>query len=129
MESYNTISKWFHWITVALMAVALPVGFVIQHITDKDEGATKLVFYAIHESAGVTLFVVVLLRLLWRLRHPAPPLPPACRGRCGRPPRRCTIRCMRCCWCSRSSASWRPMPGASRCGARPPISASSTSRW
>jgi cytochrome b561 len=77
MESYNTVSKWFHWITVGLMAVALPVGFVIQHITDKGEGATKLVFYTIHESAGVTLFVVVLLRLLWRLRHPAPPLPPS----------------------------------------------------
>jgi cytochrome b561 len=75
MESYGTIAKWFHWITVGLMAVALPVGFVIQHITEKDDGATKLVFYAIHESAGVTLFVVVLLRLLWRLRHPAPPLP------------------------------------------------------
>jgi cytochrome b561 len=75
MESYGTIAKWFHWLTVVLLAVALPVGFVIQHITEKDDGATKMVFYAIHESAGVTLFVVVLLRLLWRRFHPAPPLP------------------------------------------------------
>lgn len=75
MGSYGTVAKWFHWITVLLLAVALPVGFVIQHITEEHDGATKLVFYAIHESAGVTLFVVVLLRLLWRRFHPPPPLP------------------------------------------------------
>lgn len=69
---YGTVAKWFHWITVVLMAVALPMGFVIQHIKD----AHKMPFYAIHESAGVTLFVVVLLRLLWRIFNPPPPLDP-----------------------------------------------------
>ncbi len=68
---YGTVAKWFHWITVALMAVALPVGFVIQHIKDDH----KMVFYAIHESAGVTIFLVALLRLGWRLTHKAPELP------------------------------------------------------
>lgn len=75
MGSYSTVAKWFHWVTVLLLAVALPVGFVIQHITEKNDGATKMAFYAIHESAGVTLFVVVLLRLLWRRFNPPPPLP------------------------------------------------------
>ena len=71
-EPYGRVAKWFHWITVVLIAVALPVGFVIQHI--KDDG--KMPFYAVHESAGVTLFLVVLLRLLWRWRFPPPPLDP-----------------------------------------------------
>ena len=70
-ESYNTVSKWFHWITVGLLAVALPMGFVIKHIKDSD----KMPFYAIHESAGVTILLVVVARLLWRLQHPPPPLP------------------------------------------------------
>ena len=70
-EAYDRVSKWFHWVTVALMAVALPVGFVIQHIKDDH----KMAFYAIHESAGLTLFLVALARLSWRLTHPAPPLP------------------------------------------------------
>ncbi|MDO9709599.1 cytochrome b [Paracraurococcus lichenis] len=68
---YSTLSKWFHWVTVTLLAVALPVGFVIDHIKDAD----KMPFYAIHESAGVTIFVVVLLRLVWRLVRRPPPLP------------------------------------------------------
>lgn len=69
--AYGTVSKWFHWVTVALMAIALPVGFVIQHIKDDH----KMPFYAIHESAGLTILLVALARLAWRLRHPAPPLP------------------------------------------------------
>lgn len=70
-ESYNSVSKWFHWITVALIAVALPIGFVIGHVKDSD----KMPFYAIHESAGLTILLVAAARILWRLRHPPPPLP------------------------------------------------------
>jgi cytochrome b561 len=68
---YGAVAKAFHWLTVALMAVTLPMGFVIQHIKDSD----KMAFYAIHESAGLTLFLVAVARLAWRLTHPAPPLP------------------------------------------------------
>lgn len=69
--SYSTGAKWFHWITAALLAIALPVGFVIQHIKDSD----KTIFYTLHESAGLTILLVALARLAWRLRHPPPPLP------------------------------------------------------
>jgi len=69
--SYNTVSKWFHWITVGLMAVALPMGFVIKYIKDSD----KMPFYAIHESAGLTIFLVAVARIVWRLTHKPPPLP------------------------------------------------------
>ena len=69
--SYNTVSKWFHWVTVGLMAVALPMGFVIKYIKDSD----KMPFYAIHELAGLTILLVALARLAWRLTHKPPPLP------------------------------------------------------
>lgn len=71
MGSYNTVAKWFHWVTVVLLGVALPVGFVIKYIKDD----AKMVFYAIHETAGLTLLMVALARLAWRLTHPPPPLP------------------------------------------------------
>jgi len=71
MTEYGTVQKWFHWVTVGLMAVALPVGFVIGHIKDD----SKMAFYAIHESAGLTLLIVALARLAWRLTHPVPPHP------------------------------------------------------
>jgi cytochrome b561 len=72
---YGSVAKWFHWITVVLLAVALPVGFVIKYITPEDGFAHKMLFYAIHESAGLTIFVVALARLAWRLTHRPPPHP------------------------------------------------------
>lgn len=68
---YGSVAKWFHWITVLLMAVALPVGFLIKYIKDE----AKMAFYAIHESAGLLILFVALARLAWRLRHPPPPYP------------------------------------------------------
>jgi cytochrome b561 len=35
----------------------------------------KLALYSYHKWAGVTLFLLVLIRLLWRMGHPAPALP------------------------------------------------------
>jgi len=72
---YTPLAKWFHWITAGLMLAALPSGFVIQFISDKDDGVHKMAFYALHESIGLTILLVALARLGWRLTHPAPPLP------------------------------------------------------
>lgn len=69
--AYGSAAKWFHWVTVVLLGIALPVGFVIQHIKDD----AKMPFYAIHESAGLTILFVALARLAWRLRNPPRPLP------------------------------------------------------
>ena len=71
MQSYSTGAKWFHWVTVSLLGLAWPVGFVIEYIKDD----AKMPFYAVHESAGLTILLVALARLGWRLRNPPPPLP------------------------------------------------------
>jgi cytochrome b561 len=72
---YTPLAKWFHWITAGLLLVALPTGFVIQYISDKNDGVYKMAFYAIHESAGLTILFVAIARLAWRLRNPPPPEP------------------------------------------------------
>lgn len=77
---YGSAAKWFHWITVGLIAVALPTGFVIKFVTEEADGAYKMGFYAIHESTGVTIFLVALARVLWKATHPAPPHPPELPG-------------------------------------------------
>jgi cytochrome b561 len=68
---YSPVAKWFHWTTVVLIGIALPLGFVIGHVKDSD----KMAFYAIHESAGLTLLAVAAARLIYRWRHPPPPAP------------------------------------------------------
>ena len=68
---YGAIAKLFHWVTLGLMLVALPLGFVIQHVKD----ASKMGFYALHESAGLTILLVALARLAWRRLSPPPSQP------------------------------------------------------
>lgn len=73
---YGTVAKWFHWITVGLIAIALPTGFVIKFITEASDSAYKYGFYAIHESAGLTVLFAAIARILWKLTHKPPPHPP-----------------------------------------------------
>jgi cytochrome b561 len=68
---YGAIAKLFHWVTLGLMLMALPLGFVIQHVKDD----SKMAFYALHESAGLTILFVALARLAWRWLSPPPSLP------------------------------------------------------
>ena len=90
--AYGTVAKWLHWITAVLVGIALPIGFAIKYFTTPSEAmlaagdaaaqaylatanGIKYGVYAIHESAGLTIFFVVLLRLLWRQVRRPPPLP------------------------------------------------------
>jgi len=75
VTGYTPLAKWFHWLTAGLLLAALPTGFVIAFISDKDDGIHKMAFYALHESLGLTVLLLALARLVWRLGHPPPPQP------------------------------------------------------
>ena len=71
---YTTSSRWLHWLTAALVGVVIPVGIWIRFFEPANE-AFKLRLYNIHESLGVIVFVLMLIRVLNRYRNPPPPLP------------------------------------------------------
>ena len=72
---YDLIARCLHWITAAvLIAIVVPAGIWI-HCFEPADQAFKLQLYNIHESFGVCVFVIALLRLWNRHRRPAPPLP------------------------------------------------------
>jgi cytochrome b561 len=72
---YNAVARWLHWLTAAILAVIIPLGIWIHYFEPADE-AFKLRLYNIHESFGVIVFLVVVMRLIYRHRNPPPPLPP-----------------------------------------------------
>jgi cytochrome b561 len=72
---YAAASRWLHWLTAVLVAAIIPVGLWIKYFEPADE-AFKLRLYNIHESLGVIVFAIVLIRLLNRYLNPPPPLPP-----------------------------------------------------
>jgi len=67
---YRPVAKGLHWVVVALLLVVLPLGAVIKFVKDD----VKLSFYAVHESLGLLVLVIMLVRLAFRLANPPPPL-------------------------------------------------------
>lgn len=71
---YPPAARTMHWLTVALVALMFVLGIWMTLFEPKNEDF-KLRLYDVHQSTGVVLFVVVLLRLLRRLGNLPAPLP------------------------------------------------------
>ena len=70
---YTGVAQALHWLVVAMLAVQYSVALWLVYVLPKSaEGALA----EWHFSLGSSVLVVMLLRLGWRLTHPAPP-PPA----------------------------------------------------
>jgi cytochrome b561 len=70
---YAAPARCIHWITAALVGVIIFVGLWIAYFRPEEE-AFKLRLYNVHESLGVIVWVLTLIRLVYRRRHPPPPL-------------------------------------------------------
>jgi cytochrome b561 len=57
-----------------MMAVIIVAGLWISYFEPADQ-AFKLRLYNVHESLGVIVFVLALVRIAYRRLHPPPPLP------------------------------------------------------
>jgi cytochrome b561 len=88
---YSATARRFHWLTVAVIAVMLPLGEIMT-----ERGADKIVvvngrattvagvwdattnaLYSSHKLIGFTFLFVILARLYYRLRNGAPPDEPS----------------------------------------------------
>jgi cytochrome b561 len=69
---YSAVAQAFHWIIAALIVTQ----FVLANLEDDlPIGAHKLALLARHKSFGMTVLMLAILRLLWRLKNPPPDLP------------------------------------------------------
>ena len=74
VEIYSRTARVLHWLVVALIAVQVPVGLSmvyrgnVLNVWDKLTGA----LYNGHKLMGVTILLIVLWRLGYRLRRGAP---------------------------------------------------------
>ena len=75
VRAYSRTARALHWITVALVAIQVPVGLTMAYrgntlnVWDKLTGA----LYGSHKVIGITILIVVLWRLVYRLTRGAPP--------------------------------------------------------
>ena len=76
-QGYTRGAIVLHWVLAALIIGNLAFGL---YAVDLPLSPRKLRFFSWHKWIGVTVFALAAVRLLWRLTHPAPPLPDAMHG-------------------------------------------------
>jgi cytochrome b561 len=74
---YTDTAIALHWLMAALILGTFGVGL---YMADLPLSPTKLQIYSWHKWAGVTAFILVLVRLAWRATHRPPPLPASVPG-------------------------------------------------
>lgn len=69
---YTRTAISLHWLMAILLICLFAVGIYMHELP---LSPWKLQIYSWHKWAGVTAFMLVLVRLAWRLTHRPPPLP------------------------------------------------------
>jgi cytochrome b561 len=71
---YTNVAVTLHWLIAALVVAQLVLGWWMIEIPKQPVGV-RAFWFNLHKSIGMTIAALVLVRIAWRLRHPAPPLP------------------------------------------------------
>ena len=73
-DRYTRTAIVLHWLIATLVLLQFPWGWWMQTIPKQPVGP-RVDAYNLHKSIGLTILVLALVRLAWRLRHRPPPLP------------------------------------------------------
>lgn len=69
---YSGVAQVLHWTTTAALFVMLPFVWVAENFP---EGPVRVFWYLLHESVGISIFLLVIARITYRFAHPPPPEP------------------------------------------------------
>lgn len=71
---YGNVAMTLHWLIALAILLNLALGIdMANFLSDKDPSRFTIV--QIHKSVGLTVLWLSVLRLLWRMMNPIPPLP------------------------------------------------------
>ena len=74
-EDYGSIAKWLHWST-AVLFLGSYISVYYRHWFTEKETPENWIALQLHLSIGVTIAVIVALRIIWRLSNRVPDLEP-----------------------------------------------------
>jgi cytochrome b561 len=70
-STYSTVAITLHWLIALGMLTNIGLAWYFGTL----KGPAEVAPLALHKSIGITVLLLTLLRIGWRLTHPAPPLP------------------------------------------------------
>lgn len=74
-QRYTAVAIVLHWAIAFAIALMIPLGFWMHEAAEDGGGAELYTAYQLHKSIGLTVLALSLVRLVWRLINPPPPLP------------------------------------------------------
>ena len=72
-DRYGAVAMTLHWLLAALIVFMLGLGLFMTSLEETDPRTFPL--FQLHKSIGLTILMLSLVRLGWRLANPVPPLP------------------------------------------------------
>lgn len=69
---YSRVAIALHWVVALMIVGAFAAGTLLE---DMDFSPFKLKLISWHKWMGVSIFALVVVRIVWRLTHRPPPLP------------------------------------------------------
>ena len=69
---YTAVAIALHWLIAAMLLFTFALGL---YMADLPASPIKLRLFSYHKWIGVTIFLLVLVRLIWRLTHRVPAMP------------------------------------------------------
>ena len=71
LTEYGFISKIFHWLSATVLLIQIPLGFYLVGLEFDEK---KLAIENLHVLLGLGIFSLTLLRLVYKIFNPTPPL-------------------------------------------------------
>jgi cytochrome b561 len=70
---YGAVAMTLHWLLAAMILFMAGLGFFMTRLDETDERMFPL--FQLHKSIGLTILILSVARLAWRLANPIPALP------------------------------------------------------
>ncbi len=80
IQKYTLTAITLHWLVAILIFALFAIGLYMTGLPTKAElppGAESLrkPWFELHKSLGITVFLLLMIRVYWRVTHEPPPLP------------------------------------------------------
>jgi cytochrome b561 len=77
-EGYGPIAKTLHWLTVLLVIIAWTLGMFGEELSEESREGSRLLM---HIWIGLTILLIAIVRIPWRIANPPPKVAPTEFGR------------------------------------------------
>ena len=68
---YTELSQHLHWLTPPIVLAQVAIAWVMLSLPNT--AGQKGLLFDLHKSIGITIWLLIAVRLAWRFTHPAPP--------------------------------------------------------